>query len=546
ISKAARNIETLPEDIEKAYERGGTKALMEIPGVGEGIAKKIEEYLKKGEIAEYEELKRGMPRGVDELMLVPGMGPKKAMRLHRELKVDSIGKLEKAAREGKIRKLEGFGEKSEQDILRGIDIVRRGQERMLLGRALPLAYEIVGKLKKCRGVENVEIAGSLRRRKETIGDIDILAMSNRPERVMDFFTSLPDVESVLAKGGTKSSVMLKGGVQCDLRVLEPKVYGAALMYFTGSKDHNVALRTIAIGRGMKLSEYGLFDSKTGKVIAARAEEEIYKRLGLPYLEPETRENTGELEAARKGKLPDLIKYNSIKGDLHMHTAWSDGQYPTEEMVKAAIRMGYEYIAITDHSKSTYVAHGLDEKRLLQRLKEIDAIQKKYSQIRIFKGAEIDILANGSLDYSNKTLEMLDVVIGSVHSGFKSAREEMTKRIIKAIENPRTNIIAHPTGRLIGKRDPYQVDMEKVFDAARANNVLLEVNAYPERLDLKDLHIRAAIEHGCRLVINTDSHSIDHLRFMELGIAQARRGWAGEKDVVNALSVKKIERILEKP
>jgi len=545
LRKAARNIETLPQDIEDVYRKEGEEGLRKIPGVGEGIAKKIIEYLKTGRLKEYDELKKLVPKGVEELMSVQGLGPKKAWKLYKELNIDSLEKLEKLAKEGKIRKIEGFGQKSEEDILRGLELVRKGKERMLLGTALPIANEIVEKLRKSRDVKRAELGGSIRRRKETIGDIDILVISDKPLKVMDYFTSLPDVQTVLAKGDTKSSVVLKEGLNCDLRVLEEKQYGAALMYFTGSKDHNIVLRNVAIRKGMKLSEYGLFDDKTGKLIASKTEEEIYKKLGMDYIEPEMREVTGEIELAQKHKLPDLIKYNSVKGDLHTHTNWSDGQYSTEDMIKAAIKMGYKYIAITDHSKSERVANGLEEKRLLQHLAEIDKLQKKYPQIKIFKGSEVDIMGDGRLDYDDNILKQLDVVIASVHSRFKSTKEEMTKRVLNALNNRYVNILAHPTGRLINQREPYEIDLDKVFQKAKDNGIIVEVNSYPARLDLNDVNIKRAIEFGLKLTIDTDSHSIDHLRFIEFGIAQARRGWATEKDIINTWPTEKLRKVLER-
>lgn len=541
--KAARNIETLSEDIEKVYRKGGEDALMEIPSIGEGIAKKIIEYLDKGRIAEYEELKRKIPGGVEDVMNVEGLGPKKAWRLYKELGIDGLGKLEKAAREGRISRLEGFGEKSEKDILRGLEFVKKSSERMLLGKALPIAQEISRKLKRLKEVEKVDVAGSIRRRKETIGDIDILVISRHPAKVMDFFTRMENVEHVVAKGGTKSTVMLKEGIECDIRVLEAKSYGAALNYFTGSKDHNVMLRQIAISKGWKLSEYGLFSAKTGKHIAGRTEQDLYAKLGMDYIEPEMRENMGEIGLAQKKSLPAIIKYNSIRGDLHMHTKWTDGVNSTEQMAGAAAKMGYEYIAITDHSKSTYVAGGLDGKNMVKRLSEIDSVRG--SRIKILKGAEIDINKDGSLDFRSDVLKQMDIRLAAVHSRFKSPKEEMTLRIVKAMQNPYTNILCHPTGRLINRREPYQADMEKIFQAAKDNNVALEINAQPQRLDLKDLHIKQALEMGCKFAISTDSHTTDSLRFMEFGIAQARRGWLTEKDVINAWPLSKLEKFLGK-
>lgn len=542
--KAARSIETLEKDIKDIYNKNGLKGLKEISGVGEGIAKKIEQYIKTGQVNEYELLRKSVPSGVEEMMHIYNMGPKKAFRLYKELKIKSLQELESAAKMGKIRKLEGFGEKSEQDIIRGIGLAKMGQERILLGNVLPIARNIVDKLKKLKEVKKIEIGGSTRRMKETCKDIDILVISKNSKKIMDFFTSMEDVRHVLAKGPTKSSVALKQyNLNADIRVLEPKSFGSSLQYFTGNKDHNIKLRQIAIKKGYKLNEYGLFKAKTDKYICGKTENEIYKKLDLKYIEPEMRENTGEIESAKKNKLPKLIQYNSIKGDLHMHTTWSDGGHSTEQMIKASIDMGYEYIAITDHSQSERIAHGLDKKRLLKHLREIDLLQKKYKKIKIFKGSEVDILADGSLDYPDSVLKNLDIVVASVHSRFKSLKEEMTNRILKAMDNKYVKILGHPTGRLINERPPYEVDLEKIFEKAKERNIALEINSSPSRLDLSDVNIKKAIEMGVKLVISTDSHSTEHLRFMELGIAQARRGWAKSKDVLNTLSLNKFKKSL---
>ena len=543
--KAARAIETLSKDIALIYKENDIKGLMEIPGVGEGIAKKIEEFLRTRRLKELEELRKKIPKGLSQIINIQGMGPKRAWKLYKKLKIDTVERLEKAAKEGKIRKLEGFGEKSEQDILRGIELLKRREERMNLGRALPIAESIAYKLRKLKSVIKVDVVGSIRRRKETVKDIDILVLSKKPKEVMDYFTKLDEVETVLSKGLKRTSVFLKTRINSDLRVFNEKDYGAAMNYFTGSKDHNVHLRQLALKKGWTLNEYGLYTVKGHKYLAGRSEEELYKKLGMPYIEPELRENIGEIEVAMQNRLPKLISYSAIKGDLHMHTRWSDGINSTEDMIKEAIKMDYEYIAITDHSKSTYVANGLDEKRLSERLKELDKLQKKFDNIRIFKGSEIDILANGSLDYSAKILEQLDFVIGSIHSRFKSPKEEMTKRIIKAVENKYINLIAHPTGRLINQRDPYEVDLDRIFQAAKDNNVSLEINSHPSRLDLQDVNIKKAIEFGVKLIINTDSHSTEHLKFIHLGIAQARRGWASEEDILNTLPLEKFEKIIQK-
>ncbi len=542
--RAARAIETLSEDIEEIYRKGGIKALQEIPGVGEGIAKKIVQFIEEGEVREHEKLKRGMPEGFDELMRVPGMGPKKLKVLHEKLGIKTLKDLEEAAKKGKIRELERFGEKSEEDILRGLELVKKGKERMLLGKALPIARSIEAQLRRLKEIKKVSIAGSTRRRKETIKDIDILVVSSNPKKVMNYFTTMDEVDTILAKGPTKSTIFLKAGLPSDVRVVEEKSFGAALQYFTGNKEHNIKLREIAIKKGCKLNEYGLFDKKTGRYICGRTEEEVYKKLGLPYFEPELRENTGEFELAKKsGKLPDIIPYNSVKGDLHTHTVWSDGANTTEEMVLAAKKIGYEYIAISDHSKSERIANGLDEKRMLKHLDEIDKVAKKAQGIQVLKGSEVDILPDGSLDYKDEILKKLDFVTASVHSRFKSSKKEMTDRIVKAMKNRYVNVIGHPTGRLINAREPYEIDFEKLCKAAVENDVFLEINASPERLDLSDNLIKTAIAYGVKFVISTDSHSTEQLKYMELGIAQARRGWATAKDIINTLPWKKFEKRL---
>jgi len=543
--KAARVLETLSEDIEDINKRGGVKAFMEIPGIGERLAKKIVEFLETGKVEEYERVKKLIPSGVEEMMHISSLGPKKAMRLYQERHIRSVAQLERAARTNKIRTLKGFGPKSEQDILRGLSLLKIRKERMLLGDALPIARELVAKLEKIRGVKAAEAAGSIRRMKETVGDIDILVISSDAPKVMNFFTTMPDVATILAKGPTKSMVMLKQGIQADVRVLKLKSFGAALQYFTGNKDHNVALRTAAIKKGLKLSEYGLF-KRSGSYIAGRTEQEVYKALGLPYIEPELRENWGELEAARKHALPKLIGYNDIKGDLHVHTNWSEGSATIEAMARAAQLLGRQYIAIADHSQSQKISHGLDGKRLLKQIAEIDRLNRAFERqgFRIFKGIECDVLPDGKLDLADSVLKQLDIVVASVHSGFKSPKDEMTKRICTALENPNVTILAHPTGRLINVREPYAVDLEKVFRTAKSNDKLLEINSFPSRLDLSDVNIKAAKECGLKFAIDTDSHSPDHLGFTEFGIAQARRGWLSSKDVVNTLPLKKFEKFVE--
>ncbi|HSU72608.1 MAG TPA: DNA polymerase/3'-5' exonuclease PolX [Candidatus Binatia bacterium] len=540
--RAARTIEMLSEAIEDVYARGKTAALKDLPGVGDAIASKIEEYLKTGSVKELRALEKKVPKGVDEMMHVQGLGPKKAWRLYHELKIHNLQELEKAAKEHRISKLEGFGEKSESEILQSLGLHSAGQARRLLLTGLDTARELEKRLAR---FGTAIAAGSVRRRRETIGDIDILVSASKAKPVMDYFTTMPDVQRVLAKGDTKSTVILGNGMQADVRVLDEKLFGAALQYFTGSKDHNVKVRQIAIKKGYKLSEYGLVSRKTDRIIAAKTEEEVYRKLGLPYIEPELREDSGEIEAALKGRLPKLIGYDDLRGDCHMHTTWSDGENSTEDMVKAAIARGYDYVAITDHSKSTVIANGLDEKRVLKRIAEIDKLQKKYPQIAILKGSECDILKTGELDYKPAILKQLDVVIASVHASMKMNREDMTKRYLRAIDSGFVTAIGHPTGRLINSRQPFDFDLERVASAAAKAGVAFEINANPARLDLKDSHIRAASQLGARFLIDTDSHSADHLRLMELGIAQARRGWLEAKDVLNTLPRQKFLKAIQR-
>ncbi len=542
--KAARNIETVSRDISDIYKSGGKESLMELPGVGKAIAEKIEQFLLTGKIKKYDEITKTIPSGLIEMLEIPGMGPKKISRLYKELKIDSIEKLEKAANSEKIRSLEGFGEKSEKDILSGIDLLKRGRERMIILEALPLANEIISHLKnQCKSIKKIEVSGSIRRRKETVGDIDILVISGEPKEVMDAFVKTPNVYKVEARGDTKSTVVLEEGLDCDIRVLPEKSFGAALNYFTGSKEHNVRLRQIAMTKSLKLSEYGLFD-RLGKQVAGETEEGLYKSLGMQYIEPEMRENMGEIELAQKNKLPKIIQYDSLKGDLHMHTKYSDGQFSPEEMVKACISLGYEYIAITDHSKSERIAGGMNENTLKKYLTEIGSLQKKYPQIKILKGSEVSILKDGSLDYSNHELKHLDFVVASIHSGFKMAEPEMTKRVLKALDSGFVDVLGHPTGRIVNGRDPFEIKLDKVFEKAKEKSVIMEISA-TKRLDLGDFNIRKAKEFGLKFCINTDAHHVDQLKNTGFGIGQARRAWLEEKDVVNTLPWKKFEKFLGK-
>jgi DNA polymerase (family 10) len=542
--KAAITLETLEEDIEDIYKNGGLKAIENIPGVGKSIGEKIEEYLKTGKIKYYEDFKKRLPINLDEIIPVEGMGPKRAKILYEKLGIKNLEELEKAARVHKIAKLFGFGEKSEKNILDAIEFLKREKGRFLLGDILPKVKEFSQKLKSLKEVERIDAVGSIRRMKETIGDVDFLVISKNPKVVMDFFVSLPGVIKIWGKGKTKTSVRMEEGFDMDIRVLPKRVYGAGLQYFTGSKEHNIVLRKLAIDKGLKLSEYGLFKGK--KIIASENEEGIYKALGLQWMPPEIRENQGEIEAALRqtqGKpngLPELIDYNDIKGDLHCHTNWSRKEYPSiVELVKNSQKMGYRYVGIADHTKFLRIENGLDERKIILRNKEIDKLNKKLKGFRILKGCEANIMNDGSIDIRDDVLAQLDFVIAGVHSTFKMPREKMTARMITAIKNPNVDIISHPTGRLIQRRDEYQIDLDEIIKVAKDTGTILEINSFPERLDLKDTNIRKAKEVGVKMVINTDSHHIDHMRFIEFGIAQARRGWSEKEDIINTQPLEKM-------
>jgi len=540
--KAARSIEALEEDVEEVYKRGGIKALMEIPGVGQAIAEKIEELIKTGKLKYYEELKKKVPVDLESLSGIEGLGPKTIKTLWQELKIRNIDDLEKAALAHKISKLPGFKEKTEQNILKGIEFAKRSKGRYILGFTLPLIRDIENRLKSLPGVKEAIVAGSVRRMKETIGDADFLVISENPKYVMDFFVSMPEVIDVISKGDTKSSVKLKTGMDVDIRVLPVESFGAALQYFTGSKDHNIALRRIAQEKGLKLSEYGLF--KENKQVAGKTEEEVYKTLGLQWIPPELRENTGEIKAAMENKLPNLIGYKDLKGDLQVHSNWTDGANSIEEMAEEAKKIGLKYIVISDHSKSLAMTGGLDETMLTKQGVEIDKLNEQLTDIRILKGVELNILKDGSLDISDRVLKGLDVVSAGIHSHFNLNKEEMTRRVLKAIENPNVDILCHPTGRQIQKRDAIQLDMEKLIEVAKDTGTILDVDSYPDRLDLKDEYIRKAVEIGAKLGISSDSHSKVHMHFLEFGIAQARRGWATPKDIVNTRELEEFLKTLK--
>jgi DNA polymerase (family X) len=532
--KASRIIGDLTQDIEEIAESGKLK---DVPGIGEGMAQKVVEYLKTGRISKFEEVKKGVPDELIAIMDIPGMGPKTLSMLHKGKGISNLSQLEKASEDGSLLGLFGMGEKKIENIKRGIQLLKQSKGRMNLGAAFPIAKRIVETLRQKTGSKKIEWAGSLRRMKENIGDIDILATGPDKEKIVHAFTHLPEVKEVLASGETKASIIAEGGTQIDLRVVEEDSYGAALQYFTGSKGHNIHLRGIAKAKGIKINEYGVF--KGNKKIAGKEEKDVYRSLGMNWIEPELREDRGEIEAAQEKRLPKLVQESEIKGDLHVHSKWSDGTSEIEEIAQAAQKRGYQYVAICDHSKSLRIAHGLDESRLVKQIEEIDRINEKLKGFQILKGTEVDILTDGKLDFPEKILKKLDIVVAAIHSGFKQDKTKMTKRIVRALENPFVNIIAHPSGRLLGARDPYEVEMDELVEAVKKYGKALEINAYFERLDLDDVHCRKAKEMGVRVGIGTDAHHLDQMWMISLGVAVARRGWLEAKDVLNTLSLKEM-------
>jgi len=535
--KASIVLETLDKNVEDIYNEGGLKELENIPAVGKNIALKIEEYLKRGKINTYERLKKEIPIKIEEIIAIEGMGVKKAKILYDELKIKNVKDLEKAAKKHKIAVLKGFGEKTEKNILEGIAFLKRSKGRFLLDDADEVAERTMKDLGKLKEVEKISIAGSLRRRRETIGDIDILVVSKKPEKVMAFFVGMSNVVKVWSYGSTRSSIRVRGGIDVDLRVVPAKSYGSALQYFTGSKEHNIVTRRIAIDKGLKLNEYGVF--KGSKMIAGKTEKDVYRAIGLEWIPPEMRENQGEVRV----KIPKIIEYDDIKGDLHCHSNWNGGKDSIEVIAKAGIKMGYKYIGISDHTKFLTIEHGLDEKQLLKQKKQIDKINSKFkiqnSKFRILWGCESNIMPDGSIDISNDVLEKMDYVIAGAHSRLKMNKDEMTQRIITAIRNPNVDIISHPTGRILQQRDECMIDFDKILEEAKKNNVILEINSSPDRLDLKDSNIRKAKKAGVKMIINTDTHHISQLSLMRFGIAQARRGWLEKKDVINTQPLSKL-------
>ncbi len=534
--RAKRSIEGFSERIED-LARDPKRKLTEIPGVGEDLAGKIRELVETGKCKYHQEQLAKIPGSLLDLLQLQTVGPQKVRLFHKELGVQTVDDLEAAVKQGRLRDLPGMSVKSEANILKAIETFRRASGRYRLDAAYETAEELSTYLREFKGVEDITPAGSLRRGRETVGDLDLLVIGRNHAAIADHFANYPGISEILAKGEDKVSVKLKNDMQVDVRLLKRESYGAALQYFTGSKEHNVALRDRAKRRGWKLSEYGLFEDD--KVLASRTEEDIYGKFDLPWIPPELRENMGEIEAAEEDKLPRLVELSDIKGDLQMHTTASDGKASIEDMAAAAKKLGYQYILITDHSKAVTIANGLDEKRAREHIKRIHAARKNVKGIEIWAGSEVDVMGDGTLDYPDDLLKEFDIVLVSVHSRMNMPAEEMTKRLLKALENPYVRILGHPTGRQLLKRDPFTFDIEKVFEAARKHGVILELNGNPERLDLSDRHVKLARDRGMKVIISTDAHHPEHLKLMKYGVITARRGWLEKKDVLNTLPPQKL-------
>jgi len=546
--RAAVALEESGEEAADILKRGGTKELIKIKGVGVAIAEHIQDLLRRGSFKEYTRCRHRMPEDVLELVAVPELGAKKVSLLYEKLHIRTLNDLMRAAKAGKISSLPGFGKKSEQKILKGISLLRQTSERRLLGDVLPLARHIEMQISTPPSVQRAVMAGSVRRRKETIGDFDLVVTSSQPKKAINEFAKFSDVKKVLKRGQCNIMVQLKNGMTCDVIVVPDQVFGAALQHFTGNKDHNVIVRKLAADKGLKLNEYGLWRGK--KRLAARTEKEIYRALGLPYMEPEMRTATGEIEAALAGRLPTPLPYGSVRGDLQVQTNWTDGTSSIEDMAEAALVDGLEYIAITDHTKSLAIVGGLDAGGLAKQAKEINRInaelQRQRKKFTVLKGAEVNILKDGSLDIPDSALKKLDVVGAAIHINFNLPKEEQTERLIRAMKNPHVDIIFHPTGRVIGRREPIALDIEKVLRAAKQTGTAMEINSYPDRSDLKTAHVRLAVEMGVKLAIDTDAHRPEHFRFMELGEAIARRGWATKRDIINTKTANALKTWLAKP
>jgi DNA polymerase (family X) len=551
---AARTIESLSQPVAQLLDEGKDLKKLKLPGIGKGMAEHIEEIVKTGTLHDLKELRKTLPASLDELLEIEGLGPKRTKQLYHQLGISSIKKLEEAIDSGKLESLAGFGKKSVEKIRQAIGDLGKRAKRFKLLDADQLVRPLIEYLRKPGDIEQLEVAGSYRRRMETVGDIDILAASDNPKTVMQRFQTYPEVERVIAAGTTRGTVILRSGLQVDLRILPRRSYGAALHYFTGSKAHNIAVRTLGVERGLRISEYGIFRVPKGKKaeevgveegerLGGVKEEDVFRAVDLDWVPPELRENRGEIQAAQKHKLPDLIVAGDIRGDLHMHSKWTDGNSTILEMVRACKERGYQYCAITDHSKAVRIAGGLNSADFNKQREEIDEAREKVRGITVFTGCEVDILPDGALDLPDDLLEQLDVVVAAVHFKMDMNQSEMTKRVLKALANPAVKILAHPTGRLINQRQPFAIDLEQIFHAAKEHNVAVELNAQPDRLDLNDLHVFRAREIGVKFAINTDAHSTEQLHFIRYGIDQARRGWLEKRHVINALALPQFNKWL---
>jgi len=544
--KAAHFVEMMEEDLRDMYKKGGIKTLEDIPGVGKGIAERIEEYIKTHRIKDYENLKKQIPVNIDDLLAVEGVGSKMILRLYKELGITTRVQLEKAAKEGKLEDVDGFGKKTEENIIRSIEFLKKEHGRFVLGFVLPQAKDILERIRALPEVESAEYAGSLRRKQETIGDLDFIVFSDKPAEVIEKFIKFPEIKHIYSKGEHKVLVRLETDIDADVAVISPRSLGSALIAWTGSKQHNIAVRTLAEKKGWLLNDYGLWKGKT--LLAAKTEKEVYNKLGMDWIPPEIRNGSDEIKAALEHKLPKLIEYGELKGDLQIQTDWTDGDHSIKEMAEAAKKLGLEYICVTDHTKSLAMTGGNDEKGLIRQMKEIDKLNESSmfhdSGFRILKGTEVNIMKDGSLDIDDETLVKLDVVGAAVHSLFHLSEKDQTERIIRAMENPNVDIIFHPTGRVIQRRDAYKVDMDALLKTAKRTKTVMEIDAYPNRADLKDEYIRKAVKMGIKLSIDSDAHSVHHFQYLEYGIAQARRGWAEKKDIINTRPWQEMLKLLK--
>lgn len=540
--KAADTIASLPENIGDIYSKSGVNGLLAIPTIGKAIAAKIEEYAKTGKMSHLEELKAKIPINVDEMYGIEGVGPKTIKVLYEKLQIKNLADLEKAAAEGKLRKVAGFTEKKEQDIAKRVAFFKKDKGRRIIGEVYPLVKQIEARLLQIGGVKKAMAVGSFRRMKETVGDIDYIVAADDPEKVMNFFVAMPEVDEVIGMGPAKAFVRLAGGIDADLLVVPEESWGSGLQYFTGNKEHSVELRRIAIAKGLRLNEWGVYQGE--KRVAGLTEEEVYQTLGLQWIPPEMRENVGEIELARQGRLPKLIEYGSLKGDLQVHSESTDGTATIEEMARAARQFGLDYIAITDHTKSLALTGGLDEDELLEQANRIAELNDRLEGFRVLASAEVNIMKDGALDISNNVLDKLDVVGAAIHSNFSLPIEVQTERLVKAAENPSVDILFHPTGRLINKREGYPVDIEKIIEVALDTDTVLEIDAHYDRLDLKDEYVRMAVKKGVKLMIDSDAHHPIHYAYLTFGVAQARRGWATASDVLNTLPAEGLLKALK--